>query len=164
MCERLILDKSVWWIISDEKPGRKKRDRDVDLKAWIKDGHGTLCYTTHGKFGDELQNATRFKKKLVEWHSRGRTFRASHEKMDEAEKALEGHVIRSNDFHVLATSIACKAKILGTNDKNLAHDFKNILPVVTGDIAKLYPVTGAKAEKINFLSRNRCTGKSPRTG
>ncbi len=153
MCERLILDTNVSNIVLDDKVGKK---RDPYLTAWIGQGHGTLCYTVYGKLGDETRKTKSFMKKLETWQSRGRAIRASLDKIDEARNAIEGFNLRSNDSQTLALAIAYKAKILCTNDNDLKHDFKDVVPKVIGEQTKLYPVKGTDAERETFLTENRC--------
>ena len=77
-------------------------------------------------------------------------------KIDEAKNAIEGFNLRSNDSQTLALAIAYKAKFFCTNDNDLKHDFKDVVPKVIGEQAKLYPVKGTDTEKETFLAENRC--------
>ena len=153
MCERLILDTNVSHIVLDDKVGRR---RDSYLKEWISQGHGTLCYTAHGNLGDETRKTTRVMKKLETWQSRGNAIRASLDKMNKAGNAIREYELKSNDSQTLALAIACKAKILCTNDNALRHDFKHVVPKIIREQTKLYPVKGNAAERKKFLDENRC--------
>ena len=152
MCERLILDTSASYIVLDKEVGM----RDAYLKEWIRQGHGTLCYTVYGKLGTETRKTKSFMRKLETWQSRGRAIRASLEKMDEARNAIEGFKLRSDDPHILQLAIACRAKILCTDDNKLKRDFEDVVARVIGEQTKLYPFKGEDAKKKEFLAKNRC--------
>ncbi|MYC81557.1 MAG: hypothetical protein F4X19_05620 [Acidobacteria bacterium] len=140
------------YIVLDKEVGT----RDAYLKQWIGQGHGTLCYTVDGKLGTETLKTKSFMRKLEIWQSRGRAIRASLAKMNKARNAIKGFTLRSDDPHILQLAIACRAKILCTDDKNLKRDFEEVVAKVIGEQTKLYPFKGKDAEKKAFLAKNRC--------
>ena len=157
MCERIVIDTDRMHLVFPDKPPKK---RDKLLRTWIENGYGTPCYTTYGKYGEELDDVLQYKELLGSLQDAGRAHLVSSDEMVGAMEELihspQWYKDKKNDDHVLSLIIASKAKILCTGDKRLKGRFRKIIPRIATKETVLYPEDKDASERELFLKRNQC--------
>lgn len=112
-------------------------NNDADMgpvRRWIDNGINRLIYSNQEKIQSELYDNREMKKYLEDRFKFGRAKRIEKEKVEQAMKDIETkYILRSDDSHILGLAVASEAKLLCTQDKKLAQDFKEI---VRGSIYK----------------------------
>ena len=149
-------------IIDTNKLGRflsvekeEKHEDDKPIYEWLSDGGGSLVYSTHGKFGRELERlGSKARKALEDMGSRGEARLVRDDRLPEVENTLrEGNECVSDDYHILALAICSHARVLHTDDNDLKKDFKNRM-IIQGRKGKIYSRSSKRNRKL--LSASAC--------
>ncbi len=120
------------------------------LYAWVQGG-GSLVFTTHGRYADELRKAN-FTNTFLEFRRFSRVLSVSARELDAHIAQIEGErQYRSNDVHLLALALASGARVLYTDDRELQSDFTN-RAIINNPRGKIY----SKKDHAHLLTAYPC--------
>lgn len=86
--------------------------------------------TVGGELLKELSK-TRIRQLLVEWTRIGQTLRVDNAQINSALSCINTRILKSNDAHVVALSIASNTMLIYTDDSLLIQDLKNSMIVTS---------------------------------
>lgn len=117
------------------------------VRDWLKK-HGSLIYTTGGKYGEELKHSA-IKNQLVKWRQSNQFKQIKQkDKLEEQENQFKRMALKSDDPHILALAKVANVKVLVSQDIDLHADFTN--PQIVG--GKVYQ----KARHAHLLKKDTC--------
>ena len=118
MC--MILDVNMWSDFIEQKSIMQP------VHQWLEGKNGKLLYSDHESFQKELTLS--HKKVLKSYYQSGHARFVPKKQLEKTINSLrKTHQFKSNDMHILGLAKVGQVKVLCTKDKDLHHDFKQIL-------------------------------------
>ena len=155
MCTPVVLDASAFDVVKEESPN----SAGAQLRAWIRDGHGRVAYSTYDEVGRQLKQDARVYELLLSYR-RGEAMLVDEALIRREASRLDALKTRSGegDKQVLALAAASQAQVMVVRDEKLRRDFEDptTLPAQRGSPRRAYPHGYPPARRNDFLHRRRC--------
>ena len=148
MCTNVIIDADMI--------GRLNSGEMRILLKWIERGEGTIVYSDHAKYSNEIRGKTY--DLFAAYRRNGSAVLMRSEQVENEESTIDDSMLKSNDSHIVALARASGTTVLCTGDNRLKRDFLNrtLLPPIGRKHRAVYPMSGSDKNRRDFLGRRKC--------